>query len=449
MTKEPSFFKLVCRIAIPITLQSMLQSSFSIVDQIMIGQLGSTNIAGIGLAGKFASIYSVLLASIAAVSGIMIAQYIGQNNEAEEKRSFSINLSIALILAGIFTFLSIRFANLLMKRYTSEEETALVAASYLQILAFTFLPMAGSTLISTLLRCREKAAYPLYASIIAACVNTGLNYVLIFGKLGFQALGVKGAALATVIAQLVNFLLIFIMYQSHKNRRETVVHRVSLPNKAFNARQYIAMLFPIMINEFLWSLGENVYAMIYGKMGTHSCAAMILTNPIQGLLIGALSGVSAAAGIIIGKSLGNSDYDKTYQESKKLMFYGFCGSIILSILLLIMGRYYVLIYQVEPEVRTTAYQILLMFAIISPVKVQNMVLGGGILRSGGKTQYVMCIDIIGTWVFGVPLGLCAAFVWKFSIPYVYLILSLEECIRFGISLVIFQKRSWMRRISDT
>lgn len=191
---------------------------------------------------------------------------------------------------------------------------------------------------------------------------------------------------------------------------------------------------------------ENVYAGIYGHIGTESSAAMTLINPIQGLMIGALCGLSQAAGVIIGKKLGSKDYDEAYISSKKLILYGFVGSIILSSIILLTRHFYVEIYQVEANVKQLTTQILIAYALIAPFKVANMILGGGIIRSGGKTQYVMIIDFIGTWGFGVPLGLLAAFVFNLSIPYVYFILSLEECIRFGISVVIFRRKKWMQSL---
>ena len=210
--------------------------------------------------------------------------------------------------------------------------------------------------------------------------------------------------------------------------------------------QYLGILAPILVCEFMWSLGENVYAAIYGNIGTDACAAMTMTGPIQGLMIGALSGLAQAAGILIGKSLGNEEYDKAYKDSKRLMWYGLAGSLVLSVALVLLGKFYVRIYNVEPQVRTMAYQLLVVFAIVSPVKVQNMILGGGIIRSGGKTQYVMWVDLIGTWIFGVPLGLLSAFVFDLPITYVYFIFSMEEVVRLLISVVIFRKKRWMRTL---
>lgn len=445
MKKRNSFFKTVCNLAIPVTLQSMLQSSFSIVDQIMIGQLGSVNIAGVGLAGKFASIYSVVLSAIGAVAGIMISQYLGQKNKHEVRRSFYTNLLLAAGIAGIFTALCIMFPGQIMGLYTKDFATKQVSASYLTLIAGTFVPLAGATLLSTMFRCAEKPQLPLYASITSAILNTGLNYIFIFGKLGFAPMGAQGAAIATVISQWINFLLMVLMML----KKNSILAKSSgNPHVTANLnwKQYLSMLLPILVCEVGWSLGENVYAAIYGHMGMDASAAITLTNPIQGLMIGALCGLSQAASVIIGKKLGNEEYENAYAASKKLILYGAIGAAMLSVVVILTSTLYVEIYRVEEIVKVLTRQILVAYALVAPFKVLNMILGGGIIRSGGRTKYVMFIDLFGTWCFGVPLGLLSAFVLKLSIPCVYFILSLEECIRFGISLVVFRNKNWMNRL---
>lgn len=444
MNQKP-FYKVVLKIAVPITLQSLLQSSFSVVDQIMTGQLGSYSIAGIGLASKFSSIYSVLVSAIAAVAGIMISQYIGQREIKEVSRSFFVNLIGAILLALLFTGICILFPIQIMGIYTKDELTKEIAVGYLRIIACSYLPIAVNMILSTLLRCMEETLLPLYASVLAAIINSGLNYLLIFGKFGFPEMGVTGAAIATTVSQIAGCLLIFFLFLYHYRKQEMKLAPVFRLSKN-GRKQYFEILYPILICEFFWSLGENVYAAIYGNLGVGPCAAMTLTVPIQGLTIGALTGISQASGILIGKSLGNGTYEKAYAEAKKLMWYGLFGSGILSVLLIFMSGYYVEIYQVEETVQNLARQILIAFSIVSPIKVLNMILEGGIIRSGGKTKYVMWIDLIGTWCFGVPLGLMAAFLLKLSIPYVYFILSLEECVRLGISILVFRQKGWMRSL---
>lgn len=267
-------------------------------------------------------------------------------------------------------------------------------------------------MLSTLLRCMEKPRLPLYASIVAALLNTGLNYILIFGKLGLAPMGIKGAAIATVISQCANFLLMLLLLlrklpaQKEGESQGAVVARLDWG-------QYLSML---LVCEVMWSLGENVYAAIYGHMSTDASAAMTLTNPVQGIVIGALSGLSQAAGVI------------------------------LSVVVVWFSGVYVNIYQVDEAVKIMTRQLLFAYALVVPFKVLNMILGGGILRSGGRTKYVMFVDVIGTWCFGVPLGLLGAFALKLPVAGVYFLLSLEEGIRFGISMVVFHRRKWMHRL---
>ena len=445
MRQRDSFFSSVCSLAIPVALQSMLQASFSIVDQIMIGQLGSVSVAGVGLAGKFASIYSVIVSAVGVVAGIMISQYLGQKNQREVRRSFWVNLLIAVGLAGVFTLLCGGFPAHIMGLYTTDAPMRQSASAYLQIITATYLPIAGATLLSTLLRCMDKAQLPLYASIASAVLNTGLNYLLIFGRLGLPAMGASGAAIATVISTWVNCLLMLVMLGRHGALLK-IAWNSGVKKGKFNLKQYLSMLMPILVCEFLWSLGENIYAAIYGHMGTDASAAMTLINPVQSLVIGALCGLSQAASVIIGKELGSREYDRAYRDSWRLIRYGLLGAAILSALVAVASPLYVQIYQVDATVKLLTRQILLAYALIAPFKVLNMIAGGGIIRSGGKTNYVMFIDIIGTWAFGVPLGLLSAFVWKLPIPYVYFLLSLEECVRFAITVFVLRGKRWMQSL---
>lgn len=444
MEKNGSFFKTVCALAIPAALQSMLQSSFSIIDQIMIGQLGSVSVAGVGLAGKFASIYSVVVSAVGAVAGIMISQYLGQKNRPAVRQSFYTNLLLSAGIAGVFTTLCILFPGRIMGFYTRDPAAREAAAAYLIIVSGTFLPMAGAALLSTLFRCTDRPRLPLYASMASAVLNTGLNYILIFGKFGLAPMGAQGAAISTVISQWVNFLLMLLMTP----RRDPILAKLEGSAAAeLDWKQYLSMLLPILVCEVVWSLGENVYAAIYGHMGTDASAAMTLINPIQGLMIGALCGLSQAAGVITGRKLGSAEYEEAYAASKKLILYGAAGAAALSAAVVLTRAPYVEIYQVGENVKDLTRQILLAYALVAPFKVLNMILGSGIIRSGGRTKYVMVIDMVGTWCFGVPLGLVSAFVLKLSIPYVYFILSLEECVRFGISMEVFRRKNWMNQLA--
>lgn len=445
MEDRKEFRRELGRMAVPITLQSLLQSSFGVVDQVMVGQLGSVSIAGIGLASKFSSLYSVLVSAVAAAAGIMMAQYMGRNDREETGRSFYVNLLLSLCLAAAFLGVSCFLPREVMSLYTEDMLTREMAADYLRITGISFFPMAVSAMTSVYLRCREAAALPLYSGILSAVLNTVLNNILIFGKWGFPAMGAEGAAVATLLSRCADCLVIIVMYvwiQRRSGQRLPFLLRTG----DSGWRVFAGILFPILICEFFWSLGENVYASIYGHMGTESCAAMTLTGPVQVLMMGAMTGLSQGAGILVGKSLGKGEYEKACGESRCLMKYGAVGSLVLSVLLAAVSGFYVRIYQVEESVRVMAQQLLFVFAFIAPVKVQNMILGGGIIRSGGRTDYIMVIDLIGTWLFGVPLGLLGAYVLKLPIVWVYFLLSMEECVRLLLSVGVFRSGRWMKSL---
>lgn len=441
--RKDRFRKELLGIALPVTLQSLLQSSFSMIDQLMIGQLGSGSIAAIGLGGKFASLYTVVLGAVAAAAGIMIAQYVGAGDEEGTGRGFYLNLFLGLLLASVFLAVCRLFPHGVMALYTEDDMVRSLAADYLKIYAISFPMTALSTIMAVFLRCIGKAVLPLAASFFSVLLNTGLNYLFIFGVGPIPAMGVRGASIASVIAQAAGFL-VTVAYFGHLGKAGRPCRWLRMSRETW--MQYLGILMPILICEFVWSLGENGYAVIYGRLGTESCAAMTMTGPVQGLTIGLLSGLAQAAGIMIGGHLGKEAYEEAYQDAKRLLLYGAAGSAVLSLLLVLTGRSYLSLYHTEPQVQTIAYWILVAFALISPIKVQNMILGGGIIRSGGMTRYVMWIDMIGTWVFGIPLGFLAAFVWGLPIPLVYFILSLEEVIRFLLSLAIFRSKKWMRRL---
>ncbi len=444
--REKSFLASVVGIAVPVGLQSMLQSSFSMIDQLMVGQLGSTAVSAVEVAGRPAFIYSVVLGAAAAITGIMISQYLGMEDRKMADRSLSVNLAAAAALALLFTVLCLLFPGQIVGLYIRDDPAVLAAGQdYLSCILWTYLPMGVSSILAVMVRCLGRAVWPLAAGITSAAVNTGLNYGLIFGHCGFPALGVTGAAMASVIAQLVNMLLMLVIFclvqlRGHRD------FRFSLSLGAGGYRQYLLMLLPILATELLWSLGQSVNTFIYGHLERGDLAAMSMTGPIQGLFIGALSGVSQAAGILIGKRLGAGEYEKAYQESKKLVWYGAVGSLLLSALLIGLRWAYVPLYKVEPGVRETAAKLLLAFAVLAPVKVANMILGGGVVRSGGKTAYIMVIDIVGTWLVGVPLGLASAFLFRLPVEWVYFILSQEELVRLGMKVVVFRRKGWMNRL---
>lgn len=436
------FLKSLCKIAIPVTLQSMLQSSFSIVDQIMIGQLGETNISAVGLCGNFSLIFSVMIGAVSTVAGILIAQFIGAEESKEAWCSFDVSLICGIIMSVLFLLAAGVFPSQILGLYTKDMSIVNTGTVYFRIVALSYIPMAVSNILSSWLRCKEHATIPFLASFGAVIVNTGLNYLLIFGKFGFPCMAIKGAAIATLISQLFNlvFIVIGFVLCIKKDGDKPVL---SLHFKKITIRDYLIMIMPILISKFLWSLGQNVESAVYGHLGTSNLAAYTLTSPIQGLIVGALSGLSAAAGVMIGKRLGRKEYNEAYAESKKIMYAGLFGGVAVSALLILLAGAYTGLYRVDDSVKELGKALLIVFALYAPVKVENMILGGDIIRSGGNTKTIMIIDIIGTWCIGIPLCLLAAYVFKWGIVGVYTLLTTEELFRLAVSLIIFKRRNWI------
>lgn len=438
--------KSLCKIAVPVTLQSMLQASFSIVDQIMIGQLGETNISAVGLGSNFSLIFSVVIGAVGAVAGILIAQFMGAEDKKEAWCSFDVSLICGIMISALFLLAAGAFPLQILGLYTEDMSIINTGAVYFRIVAFSYIPMAVSNILSAWLRCREHATIPFLASFGAVAVNTELNYLLIFGKFGFPRMEIKGAAIATLISQLFNLVFIVIGFVVC-NRRDGDKPVLSLRFKKITIRDYLVMIMPILVSEFLWSLGQNVESAVYGHLGTSNLAAYTLTGPIQGLIVGALSGLSAVAGVMVGKRLGRKEYDEAYAESKKIMYAGLAGSVVVASLLILLAGVYTGLYRVDNSVKELGKILLIVFALYAPVKVENMILSGGIIRSGGNTKIIMVIDIVGTWCIGIPLCLLAAYVFRWGIVGVYALLTTEEIFRLAVALVIFRKRKWMISLS--
>lgn len=436
----PKFYKTLLKIAIPVTLQSMLQASFSIIDQVMIGQLGEASISSVGLCGNFTLIFTVIIGAVSTVAGILMAQFIGSDDKREAWCSFWVSTLTSIIISSLFFLSSFLFTKNILSLYTRDFEVIDVGQVYFKIIAFTYIPMAIANIVSSYLRCIEHATIPFISSFISVLINTSLNYIFIFN----YDMGIKGAALATLISQLINLLFIIIGFVYIARKDKPVL---CLKFNKLSLNDYLIMIFPILISEFLWSLGQNVESAIYGHLSTSSLAAYTLTCPIQGLFVGALSGLSAAAAIMIGKQLGKKDYDGAYNDSKKIMYLGLVLSICISFILMIFAGNYTNLYKVDNYVKDIGKTILIVFALYAPIKVENMILGGGIIRSGGNTKLIMIIDIIGTWCVGIPLCLIATYIFKWDIVGIYALLTTEEVFRLIVSLIVFKKRKWLISLS--
>lgn len=443
---KKTLLKSILTIAVPISLQSLFQSSLSVIDQIMVGQLGTESITSIGLGAKFPNFFMITLAAVGTSSSIMISQYCGAKNWDGVNKAFFSNGFFALAVMALFFLPSALFPRQIIGMYTADPIIVGMGADYLRITAIGYIPLLGTTMVSSLLRNTGYAKAPMLAGIVSVFVNTFLNYVLIFGNFGAPKLGVNGTAIATTVARFVEFFLLICFFFKVQSKAE---YKISTPTKLSRnfLKQTLIIASPIILNEFLWGFGDTMYAVVYGHMGTEEMAAMTLTAPIQSLSVGLFTGISTAAAILVGNCLGREENGTACTLSRKFLQGGIVGSLAMGVLLCIFSNTYADLFRVPSSTKQITVMILYVFSALLFVKVTNMILAGGILRSGGVTKYTLYLDVLGTWCIGIPLGFLSAFVWHLPIAWVYFFISTEEIVRLVLGSRIFTAGKWMRKIS--
>lgn len=435
-------------IAIPIALQSTVQSTLSLIDQMMIGKLGAGAIASVGLGHRVLFIFVVLLSGISASTSIYASQFFGSGEKRKISSIVGISLILSMIISVLYIVGSFMIPSQLISIFTKDQEVIVLGVQYLKAISLIIIPISINLIYSSVLRSSGNTKLPMYCGILSVATNTALNYLFIFGKMGFPAMGVAGAAYATVISRFIETLvMVFVIYNKQLPAAISVKDMFrGIDRKLFGV--FIVTALPVVINEVSWVLGDSAFAVIYGRMGTYQLAALTLTYPVVGLTIGFLSGLSASAGVILGNYLGAGEHTKAYESAFRIIKIGIISSIVIGIATSFMANFYVSIYSVEPEVKKYTYSMLIIYSMIMWTKVSNMIIGGGVLRSGGNTKIVMVMEIIGMWGVGVPLGILSAYVWNLPVTSVYLIVATEEFARFFMGLYLVKTKKWIRNITS-
>ncbi|MEQ8198289.1 MAG: MATE family efflux transporter [Clostridiaceae bacterium] len=445
--KNKPYYAAMLAIAVPVSVQSLFQASLSVVDQYMVGTLGENAIATVGLGSRVSFIFLVTIAAIASTASILISQYWGKKDLGKVGSSLGGTMLWGAVVTAVFLIPSLALSKEILGIFTTDVNIIGPGSTYLRIIASGYVPMLLIALYSAVLRSTGHVKSTMYAGLLAVVMNTIINYVLIFGKLGFPQLGVYGTAYATTITRFIEagLLLGFVYINKYPGAfKIKELFDISTPFM----KKIFAITSPMLINEFLWALGETTYSIIYGRIGTAQVAAMTLTYPIQTLSIGLFTGVGSAAGIMIGNKLGACENDEAFSYSKKFVKMALTGSMIFGAILFVCSNLYISKFNVSDDVKDTTFKLLTVFSIALCIKVSNMIIGGGVLRSGGKTKYTLYLDMFGTWGIGVPAGFITAFLLKLPIHWVYLFICSEEFVRFVIGLKLMYSKRWMENLTD-
>lgn len=443
--KDREFLRSAAKLAIPISFQSLIQASLGMIDQVMVGQLGETAVAGVGLGGRIPFIFSMIIAGITSATSIYVAQYWGKKDTDNIKQVMGSTLSIGMLIAVICMGLSLLIPQQAVSLFSRDSAVIRVGASYLAIVSLSFIPVLITGTYSAVLRSTHHVRLTLFAGMAAVVINTVLNYILIFGYLGMPKMGAEGTAVATAISKLIECLIILAAVYAKKLPGCTKLRDLIFVKSSF-FKVFMVTALPLLINEFVWSLGESIYTGIYGVIGTKEATSMIITYPIQSICISVFVGVASAAGVVVGNKLGEDEYEAAYDYAKKFLVLGMMGAVMVGIIITLLSGLYVRTYKISADAQRDAIILIAVFGAVLLVKISNMIIGGGILRSGGKTKLTLYLDMLGTWGIGIPMGLLGAFVFKMPVYVIYMMITVEEVVRFIIGIVWMRRRIWINNI---
>lgn len=445
MSDKDKFYKSVYKIAIPVTLQSLLMALLNLTDQLMVGQLGDVAIASVGMSTKIYGIIAVVLAGLSTGVSIYAAQFWGNKDAKSVSQVLGLGLIIGFVSSFLFSAAVFMDSQLFLSLFTTDVNVTHNGYIFLQIMSLGFVPVMLTMMYSAILRSTGHAKWPMYVSLITVVLNIMLNYLLIFGNFGAPELGLKGAAIATLISRVLECLLIIgAVYRYRLPGAVGLKNLFIIPKPLI--RKFFGTTYPILLTELIWVLGETAYAIIYSRMGTMEMTAMTITFPLQGLCIGLLSGLASAAGVMVGNRLGANETDVALDHAKRFIRLGIVISLIVGVVIAAGSRLYVSAFNISEDAKQMGTYIIIVFAAFLWAKVSNMIMAGGILNSGGDSKFVFAMESTATWIVGVPSGLLLSYIWKQPVFLVYLVISLEEVVRFGFGYARIYSRKWMKNL---
>lgn len=447
MLRDKRYYTTLLTIAVPIITQNFISSLLNVIDVTMLGQLGEISIAAVGLANQVFFLLMLMLFGANSGMGVFTAQLWGKGDVKSIHKVLGIGLFIGLLGSFIFTILALVLPAQVLGIYTTDPAVIAKGASYLRITGWGYMITAVSFAFSAVLRSTGHVRVPMAVSIVALSLKTFLNYGLILGHFGLPALGVEGAAIATVISRIVEMTaLLSIIYI----RRLPAAARV---RELFSiSREFLTTVLktslPVLINETLWSLGVTTYNVVYGRIGTDAIAAVNIAASIEGLAFVIFMGLSDATGIMIGNRIGANQEEVAFDYGRQTLIISTAGAITLGLVILI-GRDLILgFYKLSPESLHLTRNILTVMGLALWVKVSNMTIIVGILRAGGDTRFSLFLDTGTVWLVGVPLAVLGGLVLHLPVYIVYLMVIGDEICKYVVAVWRFLSKRWINNVAQ-
>lgn len=432
-------------LVVPIAIQHFMLALVSATDALMLGFVDQTSLSSVSLAGQIQFILNLFVAGIAIGSGIMAAQYWGKGDVKSIEKVMPVALYVNVIFGGIFTLLALFAPAGLMSIFTNEADLVQSGAAYVRAVAFSYVICGISQVYLILLKNTGRAALSSKISSFAVIINIVLNAVLIFGFFGFPKLGVVGAAYATVIARIVEFIWAFL---ETRGKDSVKIHWTGIlhTDKVLN-QDFWRYTLPVLGASLVWGIAFVSYTVILGHMGSDPVAANSIASITKSLIQCVIRGVSAGAGILIGNLLGANELEKAKNYGGRITRIAIAIGVVTGLILMSTSHLIASIAPMSGQAKEYLQFMMIVLGFNLMAQSVNTTVLDGIFCAGGDSKFDMKGNIGAMWCFGVPAGFIAAFVFHAPVWIVYIIISLDEIVKLPAVYIHYKKYIWVRNIT--
>ncbi|WP_448247652.1 MATE family efflux transporter [Thalassotalea agariperforans] len=436
------------KLAWPISLQNILVTLLSMIDIMMVSHLGDAAVAAVGLANRIQFVILVIITGLGWGVGVLASQYFGAGKIDKIRQSILMGISIGILVMIPIVILTFYFADSTMSLGSNDLEVISLGETYLWLTMPSLFFLAVIMVYENALRSAGEVKLPLLLSTSAIICNVILNYWLINGGLGIEALGVTGAAIATTVSRLFHLILLLVVLKKAQHYlKPTRADFPSLINKKA-WKKLIMLVWPMMFSFGVWSLGTFIYQLIYGQLGTKELAVMSVLAPIEGIFIAVFLGFASACAIMIGQRLGASDFKEAWAIAKTFALLAPISGLTVGVLMFMSESWLFIPFTNLPdETLQLATEVFAIICFGGWLKITNMTLSMGLLRAGGETKTSLYIDTFGMWVISIPLTALAAFYFELPLFWVALIAYSEEVTKVFLFAWRAYKRDWLKNLT--
>jgi len=446
IVRNQDFFKKLTAIAVPIALQNLISFGVNMADTVMVGRLGEEYLSGVALANQFNSVFMILIFGIASGSNVMVAQYWSKRDRASIHSVMTIMYRLVAVSVLVFSYLAIFQAELVMSAFTKDTAVIEQGAAYFRIIGYTYLPAGFVSATTIMLRAVGSVKIALVVSVSTLATNVFLNWVLIFGNMGAPAMGVRGAAIATLCARVLELIIVLVYYIKFEKKlcykiRHLFIKKVGL------MRLYTKTAMPVVLNELIWAVGAALIAVCIGRMGRELTAANSICQVLGQLVTVFIFGVANASAVVVGNAVGAGEYEKAREYAKILGWLSVLLGVIAAGVVLLLKNPMISFYNISQEAQAYAHQIITVNAVIVFAQSFAAISLMGILRGGGDTRFVLLMDVLFMWVISIPLGFISGLLFEWPVVVVYAIIKSDEWLKSFFSLKRIISGKWINDIT--